>query len=111
MRRSWRSSEFVDELAADGPVDAVVEMLEIRRREIALEVARIEVVGEVEDLYADGRSVMEEAQALGDLRVQRHERRIPARLVASADEIPILVDDGVGETGADVQDGKKGESL
>src|SRR6516164_1726969 len=97
MRSSWRSSELVHEFASEGPADAVVEVLEIGRREIALKIARIEVIGEIEDLHANRRMMIEQAQALGDLHVDRYERRISARLIAGANEIPILVDDGIGE--------------
>src|SRR5262245_23550570 len=72
--------------------DAVVETAVVLARQVPLIIARIEMVGDVEDLDPNRRVVAEEAEALADLQVERHEERIAASLVTSPDEVPVLVD-------------------
>src|SRR5581483_5293500 len=97
------ASELEDELAPQRAADAVVEVAEVAGREVVLEVARVVVTRDVEDLDADGRVVALEDEPLRHLAIERHEGRIAAGLVARADVVAVLVDERVREAGADVE--------
>src|SRR6266540_3949944 len=89
--------------------DAVVKTAVVRARQVALVVARIEMVGDVEHLDADRCVVAEQAKALADLHVERQEGGIAARLVPGADEVPVLVDRRQRKTSAHVEERKDRE--
>src|SRR5205823_924191 len=86
------TSQLENPLAAERAADAVVECAEARAREVALIVARVEMIRDVEHLEADRRAVAEDDEPLRDLSVERHEARIPADRVSRTDEVAIGVD-------------------
>src|SRR5207248_2646046 len=79
-------------LAPEGAADAVVEAPEVVACQISLVIARIDMIGDVEDLQPDRGVVSEEAELLRDLRVERHESRITADRIARPDEVTIGID-------------------
>src|SRR5258707_3840908 len=83
--------EFEPPLAVERPADAVREGPEGRARKVVLEVARVEMVRDVEHLQTDRGVVTKYPESLAHLQVERHEPRIAAGLVPRADEIPVFV--------------------
>src|SRR6266852_2198805 len=79
--------EFEHPLAAERPANAIREGAEVGTREVALIVARVEMVRDVEHLQAHRGVVMKQTQPLTHLEIQRHERWIATGLVPRADEI------------------------
>src|SRR5262249_48734432 len=103
-------SELEDPLAAERTADAVVEFPEALAGEVRLIVARVEVIGDIEDLEADGRLVIEQSKPFGNLRVERHEPRIAPDVVAWPDEVAVRVEVRQRKPGSDVEHGKHGEA-
>src|SRR5947209_7476876 len=89
--RTPRALELENPFSAKRPPDAVVELAERRARQVALIVARIEMIRDVEHLQPDRRVVAEQAQLLRDLGVDGDERRIATGCVSQSDEIAIEV--------------------
>src|SRR5712691_658423 len=85
------SLELEHPLPAERTADAVREGTEVGAREVALIVARVEMVRDVEHLQAQRGVVMKQTQPLTHLEIQRHERWIATGLVPRAYEIPVLV--------------------
>src|SRR5262245_11606082 len=98
--RTLIPSKLEHPFPAERSPDAVVETAVVLARQVPLIIARIEMVGDVEDLDPDRRVVAEEAQALADLQIERDEEWIAASLVASPDEVPVLVDGRQRKPGA-----------
>src|SRR5712664_4160808 len=73
--------EFKHPLAAERPANAVREGAEVGAREVALIVARVEMVRDVEHLQAHRGVVMKQTQPLTHLQIERHERGIATGLV------------------------------
>src|SRR5882757_2040032 len=83
--------EFEHPLAAERPANAVREGAEVGARDVALIVARVEMVRDVEHLHADRGVVTKQTKPLAHLQIERYERGIAARFVPRTDEIPIPV--------------------
>src|SRR5882672_1359967 len=64
--------EFEHPLAAERPANAVREGTEVGAREVALIVARVEMVRDVEHLQARRGVVMKQTQPLAYLQIERH---------------------------------------
>src|SRR5262245_9311005 len=107
---STGSLELEDPFAAKRAADAVVEAAERAAVDVALVVARVEGIGDVEHLQADCGVVTEHAKLLGHLRVERDESRIAARLISRSDEVPISVDRGQRESGPHVENREQREA-
>src|ERR1700685_2644056 len=95
--------ELVHPSASKRPANAVRERTEVGTREVALIVARIEMVGDVEYLQADRGVVTKQTEPLAHLHVERHEQGIATGLVPCTHEIPVFVHDREREAGPHVQ--------
>src|SRR6266850_1151202 len=95
--------EFEHPLAAERPANAVREAAEVGAREVALIVARVEMVCDVEQLQADRGVVMKQPEPLAHLHVERRERWKAAGPVPRADEIPVFVHHRQRKPGPHVQ--------
>src|SRR5262245_49082355 len=102
-------SELENPFPTKRPAHAVGESSEVGAREIALEVARVEMVRDVEDLQSDGGVVIQDAQTFADLCVEREKGRIPARLVSRANEVSFFVYNRHRKSGADVDEREDAE--
>src|SRR5713101_2181646 len=95
--------EFEHPLAAERPANAIREGAEVGTREVALIVARVEMVRDVEHLQADSGVVMKQPESLADLRVERHELSKAAGLVPRSHKIPVFIHHRQREPGPDLQ--------
>src|SRR5260370_10991542 len=87
------------ELPAHGRAEAVVELTKVRAGNVVLNVARIEMVRDVENDDAGARLLVQERnfETLQHCRIKRQEHR-EARAIPSADKIQTVVDYRVRET-------------
>src|SRR5260370_38077749 len=83
--------EFEHPFAAERPANAVGEGAEVCARQVVLIVARVEMVGDVEYLQADGRVVMKQRKPLAHLEIERRKRRATAGSAWSPAERTVLV--------------------
>src|SRR6266850_7618339 len=102
--------EFEHPLAAERPANAVREAAELGAREVALIIAGVEMVRDVEHLQTDCGVVMKYPEPLAHLHIQRRERWKAAGPVSRADEIPVFVDHRQRKSGPQVQHGEYRES-
>src|SRR5713226_2981239 len=97
-------SEIQFKLAAHGRAQTVEELAEVRAAGIVLHVARIEMVGDVENDDAGARLFIQERnlETFQDGRVQRQKSR-EAGVVASPHKVQPIIDDREWKTRADFQ--------
>jgi hypothetical protein len=101
------------EIAIDAPEAAygVVEGTVVRRPEILLDVARIVVISDINDLEPaeklDAMTAEFEIEGILELDIETHERGEAAGFVSLPDVVPIGVQLGMRESGVSVEDGHK----
>lgn len=97
------------EIAIDAPepADRIVEDPEVRRAEVLLNIARIVVIGDVDDFHAaeELNAMVAELEIEGVLKleVKTGECWKAASLIARADVVPIFVQLGIRETGVRIK--------
>lgn len=99
------------EFEAKSPADAVVKPAKLAARDVALHVAWIEVVGDVENFDADAPFKLSaaewDAHLLHYLHVQREEVWITSRFVSSTDVVLVFIDEREGESAAPINYGQR----
>jgi hypothetical protein len=116
--RSGGGSCFSEvKIAVDAPEAAygVVKIPVVRRAEVLLNVARIVVIGDIDDLETaeklDAMAAVLEIEWVLQLYIETHKSGKAAGSVFLADIVPILVEFGVRETAVGVEHGNKLESV
>ena len=108
-----QSSEPIRSLLPDGQTHsilsahAVVKPTKRIARQVVLEIARIEMIGEIENFDTKFCSIFFPHSRKVDvsryLQIKRSESRIPACAITRADEVSIFVDKRVGKSSSHVE--------
>jgi len=94
---------------------AVVKPIERIARQVVLEIARIEMIGEIENFDSKFRSIFvpssRKADASRYLQIKRSESRKPACKITRADEVSIFIDNREGKSSADIEHWRKRQTV
>src|SRR5712692_3717427 len=109
-RALGKYSELKFKLGAEFTRDGVEEAAQARRKDVLLDVARVEVVRDIENLQPGDHLVLllqdGNLERPPDLQVEREEHGEAPGGVARADKVQVVVHVGEGEAGVDVEHGR-----